>query len=267
MQKIIIIGLLLVSYKLSNSIENTDEYPNPLLALEPDLSNIYDKINKNYYSFDTVIHKQIISELENYTLISKGELNYEHFKFYALALEYHILGKILYVPNPKLAEDYFDKSIEYLEIAIEKSLEPYAHYFALLSSAYGKKASLSTFSAFYWGYKSRDAYLKAYELDSNSSKVLLIGAIHLMHVPESFGGDKNKAEEMLLKCIDLNNNYELFTGYSKWAKNEEIYAYLAQLEILKGNKVKAEKYIVKALQIRQNYDFVLIDLKKQLEEM
>lgn len=228
-----------------------------------EISQFCDSINNNYYNFDTLKHEKILNQLlqvpDSESKWFKAKINY------LIGLEYHILGKIYYVPNPEKADQYFQSSIEHLQLASANSSEKDPEILSLLSSSLGKKASFSTFSALYWGYKSRNRFYQAYELDSNNRKVLLIAAIHLMHLPSTYGGDKKLAKSMLKKCLKLKS--KKLDHKVNWAADAEIYAYLAQLEILKNNKKEAENYIHKALKLEKNYDFVRIDLKKQLERL
>lgn len=226
----------------------------------PAYFKLIDTLEANYFSFDTLKQEKILSNIIDFSL----DNNYQDGTIeYLLGFQYHLLGKIYYNPNPTKAEKYFEYSISSLEKAIEKKHDP--EYLALLSSALGKKASFTTFSAIYWGYRSRNRLYEAYELDKNDRKILLIAAIHLMHLPESYGGDKKRAEKLLYKCLELKT--EPVESKIYWASDAEVYAYLAQLEILRKNKKKAENFIQKALKFKKNYDFVRIDLKQQLERL
>lgn len=225
-----------------------------------DLSSIKSEIEKNYYSFDTSNHYNIINLLE----AKKSKDDIIH---YYMAFEYHTLGKIIYNQNSSLAFQCFEKSIANIEQAISKiqseNKDLLPEFYAIYSSALGKKSSLSGLSAFYWGIKSQSAFDTAFQLDSLNAKVRLIGAIHLMHVPEILGGDKEKAKKVLNKLLKArkitNNKYELI-----WAEKAEIFAYLAQIDILKG--AKQSKYIDSAYKYQPNYDFIKLDLLKQFKK-
>lgn len=224
------------------------------------LLEIKDKIETNYYSFNTTSHLEIIDLLNNLN-------DTKDIKYYYLAFQYHTLGKIIYNDNPDLALEYFEKSIEFIEIAIKhiskENKTLLSEFYAIQSSALGKKSSLSGLTAFYWGLKSQTAYTNAYDTDSTNRKVRLIGAIHLMHVPEVLGGDKMKAKKVLHNLLNktniTKNKYEL-----KWSEKAEIFAYLAQIDIL--YKKKQSQYIDSALYYQPNYDFVKKDLMKQLKK-
>ncbi len=225
-----------------------------LITFGKDISSLKNDIESEYYSFNIKRHNGLIKELKK---IENLEV-----KNYYLALEFHTLGKIVYNKDKDLALKYFEYSIS----SINKSISNRKHqsmlpeYYAILSSALGKKSSLSGLSAVYWGYKAKDAFDKGFELDSNNHKVRLIGAIHLMHVPEILGGDKKRARATLENLLNLKSeprtNFEI-----NWAEKPEIFAYLAQIDILEKNF--NSKYIDSALKYQPNYDFVNIDLYNQ----
>lgn len=231
--------------------------PSTYLSAKPlfNYDAIREKLEDHYYSFNTEVWEQIINDCNKEISMNESSDLLWYYKGFA----YHSLGKIVYIPDPEKAEICFDNSIECFEKAIDINYK--TEYEALLSSAYGKKASLSSITAIYWGIKSKNSLVDAYENDSLNYKTLLVASIHLMHIPEKYGGDKDQAEELLLKALELNDKKD---NSLIWAEDEELYAYLAQLEILKKNKKKARSYMNKALELRPKYDFVLIDLEKQL---
>jgi hypothetical protein len=232
----------------------------PNILKSASLLDIKSKIEKEYYSFNISSHSEIVDLLNNYP-------NDNDIKNYYLSFEFHILGKIVYNDNPDLALEYFEKSIEHIESAISKITKEnkilLSEFYAIHSSALGKKSSLSGLTAFYWGLKSQNAYSNAYDSDSTNRKVRLIGAIHLMHVPEVLGGDKKKAKKVLEKLrekeLTTKNKYELI-----WSDKAEIFAYLAQIEIL--NNKKQIQYIDSALYYQAKYDFVTKDLIIQIKK-
>lgn len=225
-----------------------------LITFGKDISSLKRDIENEYYSFNIKRHNSLVKDFKN--------LENLEIKNYYLAIEFHTLGKIVYNNDKDKALKFFEYSIS----SINKSISNCKHqnmlpeYYAILSSALGKKSSLSGLSSVYWGFKAKDAFDKAFELDSNNRKVRLIGAIHLMHVPEVLGGDKKKArstlENLLKSKTESKNNFEV-----NWAEKPEIFAYLAQIDILE--KKFNSKYIDSALKYQPNYDFVKIDLYNQ----
>ncbi len=244
---------ILIFFVLSFSISEAE-------SNDTEIRKLREKINEQYFSFDTNEWKQL---LKTATILKKSNPSDWRISYYSGVI-CHQLGKILYLPDADQAYDYFDKSIDYLLEAKKKNYT--AEIAALLSSAYGKKSSLSPLKAIYFGLKAKDYIYEANELERTNPKVLLIAAIHLMHTPESFGGDKKWAEELLNRALKLNYRQKKVDDVMvNWATEPEIYAYLGQLEILKENFPKAKLYIDKALKLIPDYGFILYDLIPQME--
>lgn len=252
-----------MKYKLSITIFTFFIILSLLNAEENEFGELKKKVDKLYYSFDS---KKLINTLNQIQMIKRKYSNKWQYDYYSAVLCIQI-GKILYLPKPDEAYDYFDRSLDYLNKI--KKVHTDEEILALISAVYGKMSSLSTIKAIYFGLKAKNLIYEAAKIDSNNSKVLLIASIHLMHTPESFGGDKEWAEELLKRALKLlyKENRKENPNSIEWGKDAEIYAYLAQLEILKKNKIKAELYIDKALKLIPDYGFVLKDLIPQLEEI
>ncbi|TAL68422.1 MAG: hypothetical protein EPN82_10535 [Bacteroidetes bacterium] len=226
------------------------------------LKSLKSEIDADYYSFDIPRLKLLLNKSNKIAKISKGDW---HPNYYTGLLHY-LLGKIYYQIDRDIAYNQFDKSLEFFLKANE--MHQSAELLSLISAAYGKKAALSPIASMFYGIKAKKYILDAYELDKDNPKLLLIGATHLMHTPESFGGSKAKARSLLLKCLELNKNRIGEDEFMlRWAEDAEIYAYLGQLEVLNENKEKAWNYIQKALKIVPDYGFVLKDLIPQYEKI
>lgn len=219
-------------------------------------------IDSNYYSFDKEKLESIQNDLLRFR--EKHEDSIDICKYYSSVLHIN-LGKIYYNIDSDIAYNHFDFALSALR-EIETH-EKDAEYMSLISCAYGKKSSLSSIRAIYFGISAKNSIVDAYELDTNSSQVLLIAATHLMHTPETFGGDKKQARKLLGQCLKLNQDRDSSEARINWASNAEIYAYVAQLAILEENKEEAKKYMNKALALEPDYGFVLVDLKAQLEKI
>lgn len=244
---------ILIFYGMSLSLSEAE-------SNDTDIMKLRDRINEQYYSFDTNEWKLL---LKTVLVLKKSNPNDWRINYYGGVI-CHQLGKILYLPDSEQAYDYFDKSIDYLLEVKKKNYT--AEIAALLSSAYGKKSSLSPLKAIYFGLKAKDYIYEANGLEKSNPKVLLIASIHLMHTPESFGGDKKWAEELLQRSLKLNyKRKKVEDAMVDWATEAEIYAYMAQLEILRDNYPKARLFIDKALKLEPNYGFVLYDLIPQME--
>ena len=218
------------------------------------------QIDQNYYTFDYKKLAGILNECD------KIEAKYSSWQIlYYRGMLHLMMGKIIYNDDGDKAYDHFDSSVSDLDEAYKKHKDP--EIAALLSSAYGKKSSLSGINAFFLGIKAKNWIYDAHAADTSNPKIFLVAATHLMHLPGFYGGDKDKAEKYLYKALELNKNPEKDKWMLEWAQNAEIYAYLAQLEILKENIKKAESYMEKALAAAPDYGFVKIDLRNQLNKL
>jgi tetratricopeptide (TPR) repeat protein len=223
---------------------------------------IRDAVQKNYYTFDIKIWKKIIYDAE--ALISHKPEDWHI--YYNTALAYYQLGKIFYQMDKETAYNYFDKCVSFLGDAKSRtnSIEPTI----LLSAAYGKKSALSKLSSIYFGIKAKNLIVDANNANPNNPHMLLVAAIHLMHTPETFGGSKSEARNLLNKALKKNTKrIEKDTMIVHWADNAEIYAYLAQIEVLEGNRQKAKYFIDKSLQIVSDYGFIKRDLIPQMDQI
>lgn len=224
------------------------------------LVEIKKELDSAYYTFDVNFLKRIIRDSEQLRTKSNW------YPDYYIAIAYFQLGKIVYNYNSDLSYYYFDKSLDYL-LEVKKRFYD-EEIAALISAVYGKKSSLSPLKAIYFGIKAKDYIYEAASIDSNNSKVLLIGAIHLMHTPEAFGGDKKWAESLLKRALkNLYKFCEEDTLRIEWGKDAEIYAYLSQLEILRKRKYLAKLFMEKALALKPSYGFVLKDLILQYNKI
>ena len=225
-------------------------------------SRIARDIEANYYTFDTTGICKVLRRVESHLVHNSNDW---HYNYYAGFLN-HQLGKILYNVDKDRAYDCFSKAIDYFYVSVEQ--EETAELLALLSSAYGKKSSLSSIRAIYFGIKARDLIYQAEKYSKKQSCVLLVGAIHLMHTPESFGGNKDWARKLLKKCLKLNAEKKSEDSLKiHWACDAEIYAYMAQIDILEADIKTARKHMKKALGIEKGYDFVLKDLEDQIKKV
>jgi hypothetical protein len=255
MKKNYIILFIFFICLLNNSAFGEDMYLSKLKTLKKE-------IEANYYSFDIRSQKQILNKTYNITRISDGDWH----PLYYSGLIHYLLGKIYYQIDRDIAYNQFDKSLDFFFKAVDKYQS--AELLSLISAAYGKKSALSPVTAIFYGIKSKKYIEDAYELEKDNPKLLLVAATHLMHTPESFGGSKTKAKNLLVNCLKLNKNrIEKDEYLIDWALDAEIYAYLGQLEVLNGNKEKSWMYIQKALKIVPDYGFILKDLIPQYEKI
>lgn len=236
---------------------------------ENSLLDIKNKLSGLYYSFDASGYRKLINEIANFKPAEDEEFYIEYYNSIALLN----LGKICYQTDKSKAKSLFLIAEKECASAISMSAKAKlsktssAELYALYCDVLSKKASLETIMAITTGRKAHKAIEKAAALDKQSSAVRLIGAIQLMHIPKVFGGDRAKSRELLNSILKSQGHRSEDPLFISFAESAEVYAYLAQLEILEGNIPAAEAYIKKALQIEPNYGYVKIDLRKQINQI
>jgi tetratricopeptide (TPR) repeat protein len=252
---LVILFFIFITVNSGYSYEKSESYYSQLYELK-------NEIDSNYYSFNIKTLKSILKKSYSITQISDGDW----YPLYYSGFLHYVLGKIYYQIDKEIAFNHFDKSLDCLLKANDKTKSP--EILALISASYGKKSALSPVAAIYFGAKAKKYIEDAYDLAKKNPKILLVAATHLMHTPETFGGSKSKAKELLIRCLELNKTKKENDKYLlKWADDAEIYAYLGQLEVLVGNKEKALPYIQKALKLVPDYGFIKKDLMPQWEKI
>ncbi len=247
--KILFIVLMFCCTKTSLNADNLD------------LNSLCKEVNEAYYSFDAAKIRDLIKVSDKY-IESNPKVYYG---YYFNGILRYCLGRITFNIDGDSAYDYFDTSLDMFEKAWEINKSPES--LAMISAAYGKKSALSPLRAIFFGQKAKNRIYDAYILDSNNTKVILVAATHLMHVPGIYGGDKKKSRQMLEKCLILNKKKKDNKQYElTWADDAEIYAYLAQIDILEEKFESARLNMKKSLNLKPNYGFVLVDLENQIKE-
>lgn len=247
-----IVNLILLSLVCSISISK---------ANNSDILSLSKEVNECYYSFDVSKIKSVLNQSDKLIKIHPND----YYAYYYNGILRYCLGRVVYNTDSDLAYEYFDSSLDMFEKAWE--LKQDAVSLAMISAAYGKKSALSPLRAIFFGGKAKNRIYDAFHLDSNNSKVLLVAATHLMHVPGIYGGDKKKARNMLNKCLEINKKRQFGSDFElEWADDAEIYAYLAQLDILEKKYESAVIQMKKSLELRPDYGFVKIDLENQLKK-
>ncbi len=248
------------------------------------IEHIQKRIQDVYYSFDSTEYRSIIKSINWEIKQNSDNLVLQYYS----AIANVNLCRIMYNNNRDEAHKAIVKATESTDILI-RAIEDKStiqsrfqiqiaypekvEFYALHSQAYGLRTGLELTTKIRCGKLAKATIEKAYELDSNNRKVLLVAAKHLMCTPTIFGGDKKESGRLLWKAINLKatshyfknkNGEELKYGLISWGETAELYAYLAQLEIFKGNPKTARKYMNKALEFENDYGYVLYDLEEQI---
>jgi len=227
---------------------------------QPTVEFIKDSIDKYYYTFNYNKLEKILNEVNN----NKAIANDDFITPYYRGVINYCLGRIYYNYNKENAYKKFELSLnDFLSIKDKDNAE----INALISAAYGKLSSLSVIKSLFYGVKAKDFIEKAYNLESDNTKVLIVAATHLMHTPSFYGGDKKRARELLNRIISNKVGDYNKRKLINWGTVAEAYAYLAQLEILENHISEARANMKKALELVPYYGFVKYDLEKQIKNL
>ncbi|MCO5250576.1 MAG: hypothetical protein M9949_04040 [Candidatus Kapabacteria bacterium] len=226
------------------------------------LKSLKDSIDYYYHTFDTAAFTRILKKCES-EIVHHPKGYYAN--YYAGMLKL-ILGKINYNIDSDYAYELFTEGVENFHVA-EKSNRT-GEICALLSATYGKRSSLSGLNAIFLGMKAKSWMYDAAEIEKQSTKINLVAATHLMHLPAFYGGDKKKARRLLSDAFEIQKKNQPSDSLAlNWADDAELHAYMAQLEILEKNYEEAKFHMAEALKIKPNYGFVLYDLSNQLKKI
>jgi len=227
-----------------------------------ELFQLKSQIEQNYFGADTTEMNLL---LDKATEISNAETKNWQVNYYA-GFIHQWFGKFYRDKDEDKTYNHFKSAVSFFHKA--EAINQNSELAILLSSAYGKMASLSFFSALSLGGKSQDYLKKALYINNSQRtvKICLVEATHLMFTPAIFGGDKKRAEELLTMAIQLNtlqNNSDSLL--ISWAGEAEIFAFFAQLYIEKDDYKTAKKYCSQALKLQPEYAFVLYELLPQIK--
>ncbi len=164
-------------------------------------------------------------------------------------------------------EAHLNRAINALEQCVRANQE-FADGFALLSAAYGQKASLGLFSAMQFGLKSGSLMDKALTLAPDNPRVQLLHGVATYYKPSIVGGSKKKGVEILHKANKLFSaqagaRSSASSLYPTWGLVDSI-AWLGVVALDAGNKVLAKQYFDQALAIAPEYAWVKTELYPKL---
>ncbi len=219
------------------------------------------QIEANYYSHDETTIQHLLTQVLD--LVDQHPAAW-HPHYYA-GLIYVQLGNIVRYRDKAMAHQYYTDALASIQVAHERSSN--AESTIVLADVYGKLASLRTMKMFYYGNLSGIYLRKAFRMaDKRCPKPYLIAGIETMWTPVIFGGGKKRARQFLEKALAVAPDWrESDRLIVRWAAQAEIFAHLAQLEILCQRPSQAKHYSALALSLVPDYGFVLRDVLPQLD--
>lgn len=214
------------------------------------LSEINKRINSSHYNGNEKSFHILSGEIERFRSIYPKNW----YGVYYQAYIYDHIATLNLKKNEDKADQYFDKSLELLDLALEekKDVVLYSMYADIL----GKKIGISGIRGMTLGPKSQSIIEKAKAIDRNHPRLLLTEAISKMMTPGFFGGDKELSRRLLIKTLSILENYTYKDHLMLKISKADIYAWLSQLDILEEKNVSAKENAQKALAIEPEYGFV-----------
>ena len=252
----LLLGLVLVGCGLAPCSGVAQELSSPAVQ---DLVAFKMQIEDAWFSYDKSLSQGLLIQARKH--IERYPSAW-HPHYYAGLINIK-LGNIIRATDRDAAYRYYTAALEHVKVAYARS--PGVENTIVLADTYGKLASLKTSKMIYFGGKSRSYLIKAFKKNMYSPKNHLLAGIEIMWTPALFGGSKKRARDFLEKALALVPEWqESDRLIVRWATPPEIFAHLAQLEILCDAPDEARDYVDRALQQVSEFDFVLRDIIPQL---
>lgn len=162
--------------------------------------------------------------------------------------------------------DHVNHAITNLEAAVE--IDPtFADGWVLLSTAYAHKISVRPLKVIGLSRKFHRAMDKAFELEPNNPRVILLGGIMDYFLPSIAGGDKERAEQRLNKAALLLAEENITHPFRPSWGHDEAHARLGIVYMDRGDLEDARKAFERALEINPEYGWVMHELIPALEKL
>ena len=161
--------------------------------------------------------------------------------------------------------DHLNLAIEHMEKSTEKKKD-FADAYALMASFTGIKAGLQRLKAMFLGPKADRLMDKAYELEPNNPRVVLMRAISDLNKPKFFGGDKERAMQGLKKAQELAAAEKLSDPTLPSWGEPHAHAWMGSAQMSQGDYAAAKISLEKALSLEPNYGWVTRVLMPKLEK-
>ncbi|MBL4630396.1 MAG: tetratricopeptide repeat protein [Paraglaciecola sp.] len=156
------------------------------------------KITLAYFNFD---EKALAEYAASKSFISQIDAEW---RLYSKALiKYRLAVISLYHSKDQQADQYLDAALEF--IALDESDRTLTERLGLKSSLYGLKIAVSAFRGMSLGRKIGDTIDEAKKRDKSNLRIKLFDAVSLYNKPFLFGGDKEKAINLLEELLQSPN--------------------------------------------------------------
>jgi hypothetical protein len=217
------------------------------------------QIEENYFSHDEASARRLLARSRD--LVEQYPADW-HPHYYAGLINVQ-MGNIVRHYDKDTAYRNYTAALTHMQVAHD--LSPTAESAVVLADVYGKLASLKTVKMLYYGSRSKSYLIDAFQMGEGNPKACLVAGIEIMWTPTFFGGSTKRARRFLEKALTAASDWrEPDRLIVNWATQAEIFAHLAQLEILCKRPTQARYYATQALSLVPDYGFVRRDVLPQL---
>ncbi len=194
------------------------------------------------------------------TLNDKPWLFHYYIAYCDQQLGHFVQGK----KDKKKAIEYVNNAIEHLNKSIKLNSD-FAEGYGLLSSMYGEKIGLQSWTGIVYGSRSSTLMRKALMLEPNNPRLYMIKGISAMFTPEKWGGSKTEAKKLFFKAAELFKNDHPESIMPDWG-DSDVYAWLGQAELSLGDTLSAVIHYEKALEINPKNSWVKFQLIPKVQK-
>ena len=160
-------------------------------------------------------------------------------------------------------DDLLDDAADRLE-AILKDRPHDADALALAGTIYGQQAGRSFVKAIVAGPRSTGMLERAAQIEPANPRVLLLQGISALNAPSTYGGSRDKAEQLLRRSLDEFSRESGTKSWPNWGRFDA-HAWLGQLLRRKGDLAGARVEYAKALEIAPESRWVRMMLLPALD--
>ena len=229
MKKLIIVGVMVISFGLSAQSPHETQYV------------AYLKASKTLW-------ERSVEEAEKV----HGKESFET----ALAL-YGLLNNTMATKDEEAFDKYKDETVDLLEALIDRN-DNWGEPRAVLSSVYGLVMAYSPMKGMFLGMKSSSLMDDAVKLQSESALVQKLFAGSKLYTPEMWGGDPEKAKRAYEKSLSL---FDVTSKVNNWLYLDTMMS-LAMAYKKIGEDEKAVATLEKAIAIEPQYHWAKTTLEK-----
>lgn len=174
--------------------------------------------------------------------------------YYIGYCDYRLGTHAFSINDKKAARRFVSDGLKRLKLSTEDNPE-FGDAFALMSSLYGYKISLSPWAGFFYGPKAGRLIGTAMALAPANPRVYFIQGTSRYYTPAAFGGGRELAKASFEKAIKLFAEEDTDPSMPDWGYGE-VYGWLGLTVLDLGDTTSAEFHFKKALEIDPENNWV-----------